>query len=281
MSATNAAADQNASPKRRTGHRRREDEAGERAEAVTPAEVEDLCARSLAQQQGGPGNAAAEEVGQDHAAQCPVLQVRAEQEWIEPDLADGRQTSAELDVLDRRGWVPLGIEPSDAEERVATDGAETRPERRRRTCGLLVHVMVQEVAKARNGARRLGRVVVRAEDGDQARGLERAPDPLERVGVRQHVGVDEDENVTACAARTVVPRGGRPRELALIDDDDFLRRVVRLANRLQAPRERLWAIGGGDDGRQRRAAGHTGHRREAVGKPVGSDGLAWAVWLGS
>ena len=46
----------------------------------------------------------------------------------------------------------------------------------------------------------------------------------------------------------------------------FLRRVVRLANRLQAPRERVWVIGGGNDGRQRQAAGHTGHRREAVGK---------------
>ena len=224
---------------------------------MTPAEVEDLCARSLAQQQRSPGNAAPAEVGQDHAAQCPALQMRAEQEWIEPDLADARQTSAELDVLDRRGWVPLGIEPADAEERVATNGAETRPERRRRTRGLLVHVMVQEVAKARNDARRLGRVVVRAEDGDQLRGLERAADPLERIGVRQHVGVDEDEHVTSCAVRTVVAGGRWPRELALVDDDDFLRRVVRLANRLQAPRERVWAIGGGDDGRQRRAAGHT------------------------
>ena len=65
--------------------------------------------------------------------------------------------------------VPLGIEASDAEERVAADGAETRPERRRRTRGLLVHVMVQEVAEARNGARRLGRVVVRAEHRDQFR----------------------------------------------------------------------------------------------------------------
>ena len=191
--------------------------------------------------------------------------MRAEQERVEPDLADARKTDAELDVLDRRRSVPLGIEPPDIEERVAADGAETRPERRRTTRGLLVHVMVQEVAEARNGARRLGRVVVRAEHGDQLRGaLERAPDPLERIGVRQHVGVDEDEDVAGCTVRTVVSGGGRSRELALVDDDDFLRRGVRIANCFQGPRERVRAIRGGDDGRQRRAAGHTGNRREAA-----------------
>ena len=90
------------------------------------------------------------------------------------------------------------------------------------------------------------------------------PDPLERIGVRQHVCVDEDEDVTGCAVRPVVAGGGRSGEFALVDDDDFLGRVVRAANCLQAPRERVRAIRGGDDGRQRRAAGHTGNRREAA-----------------
>ena len=160
--------------------------------------------------------------------------MRAEQERIEPDLADARKSDSELDVLDRRRSVPLGIEAPDIEEHVTADGAETRPERRRTTRGLLVDVMVQEVAKARNGARRLGRVVVRAKDGDQLRRvLEREPDPFERIGVHQHVGVDEDEDVAACTVRTVVSGGRRSRELALVDDDDFLRRGVRIANCFQ------------------------------------------------
>jgi hypothetical protein len=47
--------------------------------------------RALAQQQGGPGNSAPAEVGQDHAAQRPALQVRALEQRVEDrtrELAD-------------------------------------------------------------------------------------------------------------------------------------------------------------------------------------------------
>ena len=110
----------------------REDHAGERAEAVTPAEVERLCARSArASSRAAQGMPRRKKSVTDHAAERPALQVRAEQSGSSRISPHARKTDAELDVLDRRRSVPLGIEAADVEERVAADGAETRPERRR------------------------------------------------------------------------------------------------------------------------------------------------------
>ena len=65
--------------------------------------------------------------------QRPALEVRAAYGGVEHDPASGGvQAHPELDVLDRRPRVALGVEAADRVEGVAADRAEAGPERRRR-----------------------------------------------------------------------------------------------------------------------------------------------------
>ena len=122
---------------------------------------------------------------------------------------------AEVDVLDRRKRIALGIEPAGGAKRVRADRPEPGPERRRLAGALLVDVVVQEVPKLRDDARIGRHVVVGAEDRRQRRiRLERRADAGERVGVREHVRVDEDDDVTGRvldARRSARPPGRRLR----------------------------------------------------------------------
>src|SRR5579864_3311534 len=95
----------------------------------------------MLEQQADPGNAADEQVGPQHVPERPVLQVLPEHDWIEDDpLSAFRKTHAELDVLDR-----MLNESAVSIEGLAADCAQSRPERRRRSRGPLVHMMMQQV----------------------------------------------------------------------------------------------------------------------------------------
>ena len=72
--------------------------------------------RPLAQEQGGPGKPRRKKSVRT-MCRASSASVRAEQERVEPDLADARKTDAELDVLDRCRSVPLGIEAPTPETR--------------------------------------------------------------------------------------------------------------------------------------------------------------------
>ena len=105
--------------------------------------------------------------------------------------------------------IALGVEAARGAKRIRADRPEAGPERRRLACALLVDVVVQEVPKLRDHARVGGGVVVGAEDRRQARiRIERRPDPAERIGVREHVRVDEDDDVAGGVGRA--RRSSRP-----------------------------------------------------------------------
>jgi hypothetical protein len=157
----------------------------------------------------------------------------------------------------RRGHV----EPAGRLEGVAADRAETCPERARLAGRLLVDVVVQEVAEARDRAGRLGVVVVGPEDGGQfGIAVEMRADALEGAGVDNDVGVDEDEDLAACAACALVARvcGPGPRRAA--HHHQLLWRPPRRLDRREAAAERGRRVGRRHD---RREAGHDSCRATA------------------
>ena len=161
------------------------------------------------------------------------------------------QPQPELDVLDRRLRVPRGVEAARVGEDLASHGSEPRPERLGRARRPRVHVVVEQVAEARDEPGRLRPVVVGAEDGRDRRVGERGADPRERVGGDEHVRVDEDEDVAAGARGAVVSRRRRPRPARLGDHDQLLRRVGRRSDRRQTTVERRRRVGRGDDDGER------------------------------
>ena len=217
-----------------------EAEGGERAEPVTGAQVERARAAASLEHELRPRKPAAGEVGPHHRGQRPALEVPALEKRVGGDPRSARgEPQAELEVLDGRRRVAVGVEAAGGEEGLTPDRAETGPERLRRPRSLLVHVVVEEVAEARHERGVGGVVVVGAEERVEARvGGEGRADAREGVAVRLHVGVDEQEDVAGRAAGTLVPGGSRPGRRGRIDDDHLLRRLVGGSDRGQAAGER-------------------------------------------
>ena len=98
---------------------------------------------------------------------------------------------AQFDVFDRGVREAFLVKPLERHKIGASNRAETRPERRRRTCGPVVNVMMKKVSEVRDEAVRAGIVIVRAEDGREVVvGLESATDPDEGIRVNLDVRVD-------------------------------------------------------------------------------------------
>ena len=174
------------------------------------------------QQERHPRHTAAGEVGADHAAQRPRLEVGALDGRVEHDpRAAGDEPGTQVDVFDRRVREAFAVEAARRQERVAADRAQPGPERARRAGSPVVDVVVQQVAERRDGAAGRG-VVVGPEDGGQAGVVrERRADAGERVGVHLDVRVDEHEHVTTRAVRPGVARSADTQAGRTVHDHDL------------------------------------------------------------
>ena len=95
--------------------------------------------------------------------------------------------------------------------RSAPNGAAGTPEGRRLGAGVLVHVMVHEIAVLGDEVRLARGVVVGADHGVQFRvGGEQALDHVHRVGLDDDIGVDEEQQVANSGACPDVARLGWP-----------------------------------------------------------------------
>ena len=83
------------------------------------------------------------------------------QQRVEEDAAAAvNEPHAQLDVLNRgTGKAPL-VEAADRQERVLTNGAESRPEGSRTACGALVHMVVEKIPKLRDDPFGAGIIIV-------------------------------------------------------------------------------------------------------------------------
>jgi len=132
---------------------------------MAPGEVQRGGGAPALEQQARPRGAAAQQVGAHHPRQRPHLQVLAEQAGIEPHPVTGLgQAHAQLDVFE---VAPARVEPIHCHEAPATNGAQARPEGRGRPGARLVHVMGEQIAKARHGGRVRRGVVVGAEQAGE------------------------------------------------------------------------------------------------------------------
>lgn len=207
----------------------------ERAEPVSPAEVEPGRGSSGPEKQRHPGHSAAMEVRADHLPKRPTLEVGPLNLGIEPELRPGvGEPHAELDVFDARLGVATRIEAAGPAECVEPNRPEAGPEGRGPTWRALVDEVVQQVPEARDGSRRLGRVVVRAEERHEVGvTFERRADPPERVSVRQDVCVHEHEDVSFGLCSAFVAGGGGTRSRGVVHHDHLLRWIVGCPDRGQ------------------------------------------------
>ena len=259
---------------------RHQDEPGERhAQPLGRLDVEVGLDRPAPLDQEHPGDAAAEDVGADHLAERPPLQVRRQDVAGQNDAVAGAgQAIAQLDVLDRRPGVEPRVEAAEIEEDLAADHPAAGPEGVRGAgvvveIPLLVHVMVQQVPELADdpGCRRL--VVIRAEEGGE-RGVGEEPRHAagEGAGVDGHVGVEEEDQGReaswaprlraaagprgrSCRATNApIRRASSPERVgrAVVDHDQLVIRPGRVAKPTEAALEVGASVANGDHDRERR-----------------------------
>ncbi len=162
------------------------------------------------------------------------------------------QPHTQLDVLDARLRVALGVEAAGGDELGAPHGSQAGPERLGLTGRAGVDVVMEQVAKARGEAGRRRVVVVGAEDRDQVGGEEVPLDSPEGVLVHLDVGIDEDDHIGfGLVSAGVAGRGGAAVG-RVADDDQLVRRSLARLDRGQAARQRGGPVGGRHDRRNRR-----------------------------
>ncbi len=109
-------------------------------------------------------------------------------------------------------------------------------------------VVVEEIPEEGDKARRLRRVVVAAEHRRQDRiGVERRPEPRERVRMHDDVRVHEHENVPGRLRGAPVSCLGRGSPVGLLDEDDLLGRIVGPVDCSRATRQGGRPVGRRDD----------------------------------
>ena len=129
------------------------------------------------------------------------------------------------------------VESTGRKKDVASERAEAGPERARRARSQVVYVVVQQVPETRYETIASRIVVVRAEDPGQARTVcEGLPDLDESISMHLDVGIDEYENFRRRLRGTPIARSRWPKTRRPVNNDDFLRRLLRLADRPDAPR---------------------------------------------
>jgi hypothetical protein len=179
--------------------------------AVCSTQVQGGGERASLQRQRDPRDTSIEEVGSHHRPKRPSLEVSSADRRIYLDAATARgESRAQLDVLDRGPRVTLGVESAGVEKCLASHSSQAGPERLDGTCRLDVDVVMKEIAEARDDPGRLGSIVVRAEERVELGVVcESPPDSSEGIGVDQHVGIDEDENLAGPSRGASVTRHRR------------------------------------------------------------------------
>ena len=178
-----------------------------------------------------------------------ALQVRIEPD--RPPRAVERET--ERDVLE----LVIPFEPAQGLEVGAPDRAQTGPEARNVPARVLVHVVVQQVARPTEASRSRRRIVVAADDaGMSGMAGEEVLQPLPGAGVNSDVGVDEEHDGGPARRSGAVARLGRaPRDIrgydarperrsqfrgvvgrSVVRYDHLVRSEARTAQRLEALR---------------------------------------------
>ena len=193
---------------------------------------------------------------------------------------------AELEVLDRRSTVELGVEAAGPEEDVAADQPAAGPEGPRGPDVVderaeLVDVVVQQVPEPADQARGGRSVVVGAEEaGEAGVDLEPGHGPGDGLGVDGDVGVEEEDHRALGGQGTEVPGRGRA-ELGgvvqdpgaggfgeavglvgrpVVDDDQLIIGPGRVAKPSEAAPEVATPVVHGDHHRERRPPGPRARR---------------------
>lgn len=215
-----------------------EGEAGERdGEALGTADVEIVFAGAAAEDEEHPGHAAAEDIGVDDIGEAPAFEVRGLDVARQEDAMAGcREAVAEFDVLDGWALVETGIEAAMSEEDRTADAAAAGPEGMGGACvidemALLMNVMMEEVAIGADDARRGGLIIVGAEEGvELGIGLEALDGAMERVGMDEDVGVEEEDEFAAGDLGAGVASGGGAAGIVVANDDGAgVRRAISRA----------------------------------------------------
>ena len=151
--------------------------------------------------------------------------------------ARGGEPHPELDVLDRRLREPLLVESADALERVASNGADAAPERRRGPGRGLVDMVVEQVSEDRDDALRFRTVVVGTEERREVRiGREGATDPANASGwISMSASTKTSTSPDASRAPAFRAAAG-PGSIGISNDDDLFRTVVCSRDRVGADR---------------------------------------------
>lgn len=229
--------------------RRRDDGRG-RGDAMAAREVQRARAGAALELKRNPRRTARYEVRAQHRAQRPALEVGAARGGLELDPpACGVQAHPEIDVLDRRRGVARDVEAADRAEGLPTNRTEPGPERRGGAGRADVDVVVQQVAKPRDGRRRPRPLVVRAEDGIESEiALECVAQAPQRIRMHLDVGIHEHDDGARAGGHAGVARSGGAAAGRSRHDDDLVR-LVGARQRRKAALQGGWSVRRGNHDR--------------------------------
>ena len=108
-----------------------------------PAEVERAGSRAVLDNQPQPGHTALEQIGFEHGAELPFLEVLPLNCGVEAQLGSASvEAHSKLDVLHGGMRKSLLVEAANAQECVSTNRPEPCPERRRRACSTVMDMVM-------------------------------------------------------------------------------------------------------------------------------------------
>ena len=167
-----------------------------------------------AKDQLGPGYGAIKEVGLDHLAEAPALQVLHLDIRVQSQLSVRlKQPIAQLDIFDGRGMVVVLVEAAGVEEDLASNGAATAPECRSLTVRMLVHEGVHQITVLRHEILSGRRTVIGPHDRIEVGIRGKLGEDLGyRIRGDADVGIEEEHNFAARRFRPDVsgPRRTKP-----------------------------------------------------------------------
>lgn len=210
--------------------------------------------------------------------------MRTSEIGVEDDPAFLGKTCSELDVLDRRMGIPVGVESADVVEHGVPHGSEAGPERADISRRALVNGVVEQVAKPGHDLARSDEVVVGADDSDEVViQSECLANPRKDVGLDNDVRVDEDDDIGLRLEDARVAGLRRSGAARRADNDDLGGRIVRCRDRSEAAVKGGRIVGrrdnDGERGRQvgqRCVSARTSSRRSSTGSlNVTSSTTSW------
>ena len=156
-----------------------------------------------------PGNRPGQKIRLPEADRGPGLEMRSLRLGDDLDgVSDRTQPETEFHVLDRRPS-ERGIEATNRLEHISPNRTEAGPESRNRIASVLMNLMMSKVRIGGRDARSLRPIVVRADRrrdrGAGVRLSEWFEKAFDRIGMDEHVSIDEDEPSTPCRRGGEVP----------------------------------------------------------------------------